>query len=140
MLVDILWTVVDVNNCVDFVDVCRRFSVHKTRITFFGAGFLITSEHNTAHYGEFVLFEVYLVENRGQVKFSGSANYTVHIKHPTAQRRRCTLKSAQKTTENSVIITVRSLGLGLGFKVSDTQRPNCANVYRNLPKTTENSV
>ena len=36
------------------------------------------TEYNTAHYGEFVLFEVYLVENRGQVKFSGSADIS-HI-------------------------------------------------------------
>jgi len=56
------------------------------------------------------------------------------------QRRRCTLISAGKTTENSVIITVQSLALGLVFNVSDTQRPNGADVHRKLPKTTENSV
>ena len=29
-----------------------------------------------------------------------------HIKHTTAQRRRCISESAEKTTKNSVIITV----------------------------------
>ena len=73
MLGDILWSLLLTKIC-RLCAVCLRFSVHKTEITFFEAGVLITTEYNKAHYGEFVSFEVYLVENRGQVKFSGSAD------------------------------------------------------------------
>ena len=70
----------------------------------------------------------------------------VHIKHITAQRSRCTSKSAKKLKLGNNYGIGLGLGIGLVFRFSDTQRHRCvfymdhceSSCFRQLTSTTTN--